>query len=191
MAISNPGAFCYYIEHDAPDASSPRITSRKGYFNVDPIITIPARTPFFPSDTPSPVDPLDDVSSGAVLSKPAKLTLDSLIILSVFGKWMGRTTDWEPHFAEASRRGYNMLHWAPLQQRGGSGSPYSIYDQLVYDKEILKDVEAKDGGLQEIEAVMKVAREKYGLGGITDVVLNHTAYDSKWLEEYPDSGESL
>lgn len=158
---------------------------------MDPIISLPARTPFFPSDTPSPVDPLKDVTSGAVLSKSAKLGLDSLIILSVFGKWMGKTDAWEPHFAEAQRRGYNMLHWAPLQQRGGSGSPYSIHDQLSYDAELLLDKGAKDGGLAEVEKVLSVAREKYGLGGVTDVVLNHTAYDSKWLEEYPDSGMSL
>jgi glycogen debranching enzyme len=84
-----------------------------------------------------------------------------------------------------------MLHWAPLQQRGASGSPYSIHDQLRYDQELLLDKEAKDGGLAEVEKVLGVAREKYGLGGVTDVVLNHTAYDSKWLEEYPESGMSL
>lgn len=83
-----------------------------------------------------------------------------------------------------------MLHWAPLQQRGSSGSPYSIYDQLVYDSAILVDPKAKDGGLKEIEQVVTLAREKYGLGGVTDVVLNHTAFDSLWLHEHPEAGES-
>lgn len=102
---------------------------------------------------------------------------------------MGKTTDWEKHFAEASRRGYNMLHWAPLQQRGASGSPYSIHDQLRYDPTLLVKPDTKDGGLEEIEGVLKVAREKYGLGGITDVVLNHTAYDSPWLQDHPEAGK--
>ena len=189
LPISAPGAFCYFIEHDGPHPNSPRVTGRKGYFNVDPIITLPARTPFFPPGASLPVNPLNDKSSGAILGKPAHLTIDGLIILSVLAKWMGPTTKWEAHFAEASRRGYNMLHWAPLQQRGGSGSPYSILDQMKFDATILKIPKAKDGGLAEIEGVVKLAKEKYGLGGVTDVVLNHTAFDSPWLEEHPEAGE--
>jgi len=189
LPISAPGAFCYYIEHDGPDPNSPRITGRKGYFNVDPIITLPARNPFFPSGAAPPTEPLDDTSSGAVLNKPVNLTLDGLIILSVLAKWMGPTSAWDAHFAEASGRGYNMLHWAPLQQCGGSGSPYSIYDQLKFDKAILENPGAKDGGLAEIASVLQLAKEKYGLGGVTDVVLNHTAFDSPWLEQHPEAGE--
>ncbi|KAK8847657.1 glycogen debranching enzyme [Kwoniella newhampshirensis] len=190
LPISAPGAFCYFIEYDGPDPSTPRITGRKGYFNVDPIVSLPQRTPFFPTDTTPTANPLNDASSGAVLPKSTNVPLDGLIILSVLAKWMGPTTDWEPHFAEASRRGYNMLHWAPLQQRGSSGSPYSIKDQLTYDKAILKNPDAKDGGLKEIEAVVKLAKEKYGLGGVTDVVLNHMAFDSPWLESHPEAGYS-
>lgn len=157
---------------------------------MDPVIRLPARTPFFPANASSPVEPLNDLSSGAVLPKTNSLTLDSLIILSVFGKWMGKTDEWEAQFAEASRRGYNMLHWAPLQQRGSSGSPYSIRDQLKYDPTLLLKADAADNGLGEIEAVLEVAREKYGLGGVTDVVLNHTAFDSPWLQEHPEAGKS-
>ena len=170
--------------------SGQRTTSSKGYFNVDPIITLPARTPFFPHDSAPQADLLKDESSGAVLEKTTHLSLDSLTILSVLAKWMGKTSAWDKHFSEASKRGYNMLHWAPLQQRGSSGSPYSIFDQLKYDSAILEDPKATDGGLAEITKAVTLAREKYGLGGVTDVVLNHTAFDSAWLEEHPEAGES-
>ena len=162
---------------------------RKGYFNVDPVISLPARTPFFPSGSVPPTNPMDEDSSGTVLDKPAQLTLDGIVILSVLAKWMGKTSGWDKMFSEASKRGYNMLHWAPLQQRGGSGSPYSIFDQLKYDEAILEDPQAKDGGLKEIEGAISLAREKFGLGAVTDVVLNHTAFDSPWLEEHPEAGE--
>ena len=191
LPISAPGAFCYYIEHDAPTPNAPRVTGRKGYFNVDPIINLPARTPFFPTNEPAPTGSLNDESSGAILQKTASLTLDGLVILSVLAKWMGQTKDWEKHFAEASRRGYNMLHWAPLQQRGGSGSPYSIFDQLQFDKFILVDKDAKDGGVAEVEKALQLAKAKYGLGGVTDVVLNHTAFDSPWLQHHPEAGSLI
>ena len=170
-------------------SGSDRVIGRKGYFNVDPIITLPARTPFFPFDSTPSSNPLNNASSGAVLEKPANLSLDSLAILSVLAKWMGKTSKWDAHFSEASHRGYNMLHWAPLQQRGSSGSPYSIYNQLRYDSAILTKPDAPDGGVAEIQAVVKLAREKYGLGGVTDVVLNHTAFDSPWLQEHPEAGK--
>ncbi|ODO11295.1 glycogen debranching enzyme [Cryptococcus amylolentus CBS 6273] len=189
LPIAAPGAFCYFIEYDSPSGKG-RIQGRRGYFNVDPIINLPARTPFFPDDSVTTINPLKDESSGAILPKNATLKLDSLIIISVLAKWMGKTDEWEPFFAEASRRGYNMLHWAPLQQRGISGSPYSIKDQLTFDPEILKNPEAKDGGLEEIEKVLAFAKEQYGLGGVTDVVLNHMAYDSPWLEQHPEAAYS-
>jgi glycogen debranching enzyme len=81
-----------------------------------------------------------------------------------------------------------MLHWAPLQQRGASGSPYSIKDQLRFDGAILEK-DGGDGGFEEVETALRVAKEKYGLGGITDVVLNHIAYDSPYLEEHPEAGQ--
>ncbi|WVN91067.1 glycogen debranching enzyme [Cryptococcus depauperatus CBS 7841] len=189
LPISAPGAFCYFIEYDSP-SSNHRVQGRPGYFNVDPIIHLPARTPFFPQDVTVVTNPLNDESSGAILPKDAALSLDGLTILSTLAKWLGTTDKWEPFFAESSRRGYNMLHWAPLQQRGESGSPYSIKDQLAFDKNILKNSDATDGGLQEIEDVMDFARKKYGLGGVTDIVVNHMAYDSPWLQEHPEAGYS-
>jgi glycogen debranching enzyme len=60
---------------------------------------------------------------------------------------------------------------------------------LVFDKAILVNSEAKDGGFAEIGQVLKLAKEKYGLGGVTDVVLNHIAYDSPYLVEHPEAGK--
>lgn len=183
LPISAPGAFCYYVEYDGWDGS--RTTGRRGYFNVDPIISLPARTPFNLDG-----DVLDDTLSAKVEKKNIAIPLDGLTILSIIAKWQGKVTEWDKHLAEASRRGYNMIHYTPLHVRGDSGSPYSIYDQLAFDPTLLTDPKAKDGGYAEICDTMRHARNKYGLGAVTDVVLNHTAHDSAWLEEHPEAGYS-
>lgn len=84
-----------------------------------------------------------------------------------------------------------MLHFTPLQTRGESGSPYSILDQLKFDPELFFDGAGQPGdGVEAIGAMIKKCREKYGLLSLTDVVLNHTANNSPWLEEHPESGTS-
>ena len=101
---------------------------------------------------------------------------------------MGPISEWHNLFAEAKDRGYNMLHWTPLQERGQSNSPYSIKDQLKYDHSNFDHARAFDGGKMQIEAVLKLAKEQYGLLSSTDVVLNHTASDSAWLLDHPEAG---
>lgn len=135
--------------------------------------------------------PLSPSEGGAkVQSTKVNLPLDGLAILTVVSKWMGPITGWREHFAEASDRGYTMLHWTPIQERGESDSPYSIRDQMRYDPSMFPGGDAGgDGGKAKIEEVLKIAREEYGLLALTDVVLNHTANDSPWLKEHPEAGE--
>jgi glycogen debranching enzyme len=199
LPISAPGAFCYFIEYDDVENPSVRKKSREGYFNVDPVITLPPRKPFFPA-TSGGVDPdfaassvLDNTEAGAIVSpgkaKQVPIPLDALAMLSIIAKWQGPMSGWDKHLAEASRRGYNFIHYTPLQERGESGSPYSILDQYKFDHELLTPG-STDGGVEETTKMMLHAKEKYGLGSVTDVVLNHTANNSPWLEEHPEAGES-
>ena len=67
-------------------------------------------------------------------------------------------------------------------ERGDSNSPYSIYDQHTFDPAIFPKGEA------DIEDLTKKMEGQYGLMGMTDVVWNHTANNSKWLEEHPEAG---
>lgn len=74
-----------------------------------------------------------------------------------------------------------MIHFTPLQERGESDSPYSIYDQLKWDPKIFPDQK------KAVEQIHKVLNEN-GLLSLTDVVWNHTANNSEWLKDAPDSG---
>ena len=113
------------------------------------------------------------------------LPLDALSIFSVISKFMGEyPTDWDKHLRGIGQRGYNMVHFTPLMERGSSNSPYSIYDQLQFDHVCFPNGEA-----DVAEMVAKMERE-HGLLGLTDVVWNHTADNSMWLQEHPEAGYS-
>ena len=184
LPISHAGAFKYWVEYSGSNGE--RITGREGFFNIDPILKSKARSPIL-SDDLKILPP----GEGAILSdKLVNVPLDGLAILTVVSKWMGPTEQWRPHFKEAKDRGYTMLHYTPLQQRGESDSPYSIRSQLDYDRTLFGTVVDQEEGRMRIEEVLTIARDEYGLLSLTDVVLNHTANDTPWLVDHPEAGFS-
>ncbi|WPH01558.1 glycoside hydrolase family 13 protein [Acrodontium crateriforme] len=126
-----------------------------------------------------------DVSPSLHVQKQ-RIPLDAISIISVLSKFMGKyPEDWERHLHGISERGYNMVHFTPLMMRGDSNSPYSIYDQHTFDKTIFPK------GEKDIENLMAKMENDYGILGLTDVVWNHTANNSKWLEEHPEVGYNI
>ena len=162
---------------------------REGYFNIDPILRTKARSPMMSSDS----IPLSPGQGGAILRDDIiNLPLSAVSMLSTVSKWMGPVSKWPEYFAEARDRGYNMLHWTPLQERGQSDSPYSIKDQLRYEPSMFDDGKVgEDGGVAQMEDLLRTAKEEFGLLNLTDVVLNHTANNSPWLQEHPEAGKNL
>ena len=126
-----------------------------------------------------------DVSPKLTLNKEP-LPLDALSIFSVISKFMGKyPDDWEKHLKGIGQRGYNMVHFTPLMARGDSNSPYSIYNQLEFDPICFP------AGEKDVAKMIDTMEKEYGLLGMTDVVWNHTANNSKWLEEHPESGYNV
>ena len=114
------------------------------------------------------------------------MPLDSLAIFSILSKFMGANPgEWNKHLNSIGQRGYNMVHFTPLMQRGDSNSPYSLYHQLTFDKEYFPR------GEEDLSDLIARMEHDYGLLAMTDVVLNHTANNSPWLEEHPESGYNL
>ena len=99
---------------------------------------------------------------------------------------MGKYPDqWDKHLHGIAQRNYNMVHFAPLMKRGVSNSPYSIYDQLQFDPDIFPD------GEDNIARMVSDMEQEHGLLSLTDVVWNHTASDSRWLEGHPEAGYNV
>ncbi|KAI4289061.1 MAG: hypothetical protein L6R35_001680 [Caloplaca aegaea] len=165
LPIHYAGAFAFYTTYvPLPDfssatASAPTPTKTETfYFDVSPKLTV----------------------NGAMLP------INSLSIFSVISKLMGEyPKDWERHLRGIGQRGYNMVHFTPLMERGSSNSPYSMYDQLNFDPACFPN------GEEDVAAMIKSAEKTHGLLGLTDVVWNHTANNSRWLEEHPEAGYNI
>jgi glycogen debranching enzyme len=114
------------------------------------------------------------------------LPLAALSVFSLISKFMGKyPSDWESHIKGISGRGYNMIHFTPLQHRGLSNSPYSIYDQLAWDPECFPH------GEKDVAKLVYSMENDHGLLGLIDVVWNHTAHNGKWLQEHPEVGYNM
>ncbi len=185
LPISHAGAFVYWVEYDGTDG---RVKGREGYFNIDPILRVKARTSILDSKS----RPLPYPQGGTLTDESINIPLDGLVILTAVSKWMGPIDSWKPFLQESKERGYNMIHYTPLQQRGESNSPYSIADQMAYDRELFEDSwsGSADKGTKRVKEFLTMAKEDYGLLSLTDVVLNHTANNSSWLQDHPEAGFS-
>lgn len=113
------------------------------------------------------------------------LPLDSLAIFSVISKWLGPAENWDIHMKYIAEKGYNMVHFTPMMHRGASNSPYSIYDQLAFDPE------AFPNGTKDVVAIVEKMEKEHKLLSLTDVVWNHTAHNSLWLQSHPEAGYNL
>ncbi|CCH63012.1 hypothetical protein TBLA_0J00110 [Henningerozyma blattae CBS 6284] len=153
LKIYKPGPYCFYLSfrNDAEELE----TTRRFYFIVPPSLTINGKF----------------------------LQLNSIAMQSVISKWLGNdiNKDWNKIFQTISDKKYNMIHFTPLQSRGESNSPYSIYDQLLFDP-------THFNSLDDVIKMVNNLHENYNMLSLTDIVFNHTANNSDWLRDHPDSG---
>ena len=115
-----------------------------------------------------------------------QMPMAALSIFSLISKFMGNyPTDWQKHLKGISARGYNMIHFTPLQVRGSSNSPYSIANQLGWDPACFPR------GEQDIAELIESMEKDHGMLALSDVVWNHTANNSEWLQEHPEVGYNV
>ena len=129
-------------------------------------------------------------SSSAPASNDSQviLPLDGICILTVIPKWLPTLSRWPEFFRTFADSGYNMVHFAPVSSRGISNSPYSIYDQLSISSDLFEEKLTEEKKHQIINNMLRKIHSEYGILSITDVVWNHTACNSFWLQEHPEAG---
>ncbi|KAF5023676.1 hypothetical protein F66182_4242 [Fusarium sp. NRRL 66182] len=169
IPIHQPGAYAFYTTYaELPDLKKELQDNSEQKENLK-------KTPLYYIDV-APRLKLD--------GRP--LPLPALSIFSVISKFMGKyPNDWERHLHGISDRGYNMIHFTPLQVRGVSNSPYSLFDQLGWDSACFP------AGEEDVQKMVDSLERNHSLLSLTDIVLNHTANNTKWLEEHPEAGYNL
>ncbi|TPX46489.1 hypothetical protein SeMB42_g03671 [Synchytrium endobioticum] len=178
IAITRSGVFQYHVNYTTPDGQH-AVSETTGSYIVEPRLYVP-----YPIDKKNP-----NLSPGKTLLIP----LDGIVVITVIPKWLPPVSRWPDFFSSFADAGYNMVHFAPVNTRGCSNSPYSIYNQLTISNDLFEgDDILNEGEKEEILAKMiDRAREDFGILCVTDVVWNHTACNSAWLHQHPEAGYNL
>lgn len=114
------------------------------------------------------------------------IPLDAVRCQTVLTKLLGPIHTWESKLRVAKESGYNMIHFTPIQELGGSKSAYSLRNQLRVNPHFAAGKGAKVI-FDDVDKIVKKCRQEWGVASICDIVLNHTANESDWLIAHPDA----
>lgn len=136
------------------------------------------------------VEPTIRVGGGEELPRRT-IALDAIRCQTVLTKCLGPLPTWEQKLLVAKQSGYNMVHFTPVQELGGSNSAYSIRDQRKVNPTFADPARpGLEPTFDDVERVIAKMRREWGIASICDIVLNHTANESKWIYEHPDASYS-
>ncbi|KAK8374371.1 hypothetical protein O3P69_011987 [Scylla paramamosain] len=125
------------------------------------------------------VDPTLIVGTNEVLQQ------DCVQCQTVLSKNLGPLPDWEQRLQVAHESGYNMIHFTPIQELGDSNSSYSLKDQHKLNIEF--QIPDNEFTFDDVEVLIKKMKQEWKMLSLTDIVLNHTANETPWLQEHPES----
>ncbi|KAA6394530.1 MAG: glycogen debranching enzyme [Streblomastix strix] len=147
------------------------------------------------------VEPLFDIRGVAT---PAS----GLAIQTVFASCLGPIQTWLPEdppiqtvddptriVADCSLKsvieaGYNMLHFAPINELGKSRSAYCLRNQLVLEPSVF-GYDANENRINRLKKLLYRLEKEYGVLSMVDVVWNHTSTDSPWVTAHPEATYNL
>lgn len=118
-----------------------------------------------------------------------KIELNDIILHTVLVKCLGPFEDWEKRLEVAHKCGYNLIHFTPVQELGESNSSYSIKDHLRLNPNL--STNNKIFNLENLADFISNMEKNWNMLSIVDVVWNHVANNSEWIEEYTDAGYNL
>ncbi|KAK0167033.1 hypothetical protein PV327_004482 [Microctonus hyperodae] len=147
---------------------------------------------YYASD-PQSENGLKAIASGYLLVEPELrvgksqeiLPLDCIQCQTVLSKCLGPFSTWEEKLLVSRNSGYNMIHFTPIQQLGGSQSGYSLSDQLKLNSSFHDNID-EPTTFDDVETLISKMRNDWNVLSICDIVLNHTANESSFLVAHPE-----
>lgn len=120
------------------------------------------------------------------------VNINSLRILTVLARSLGKIDTWEDFIKSQKKLGYNTIHFTPIQEYGVSRSHYSLADQLNLDDWFFEDTSlTKEKRFNKLKSVIKNMQDRLGMIFFIDIVLNHTAENSEWIKSHPEATYNL
>uniref|UniRef100_W5KD30 Glycogen debranching enzyme n=1 Tax=Astyanax mexicanus TaxID=7994 RepID=W5KD30_ASTMX len=117
------------------------------------------------------------------------LPLDCISIQTYLAKCLGPLDEWLDRLRVAKETGYNMIHFTPLQTLGESRSCYSLADQLELNPDFSPP--GQNYTWTDVGNLVEKMKKEWDMLCITDVVYNHTAANSVWIQKHPECGYNL
>lgn len=168
--------------HDLPITSDHQ-DSISSSFNWSAILTLEIAGTF--SFICSTSENNNEIWQAFVIVEPEiKIPLNSIRCQTVLSKNLGPLKEWRKRLTISKESRYNMIHFTPIQELGGSNSAYAIKDQHKLNP-IYK------ANLDDVKKEVDFMEKKWNTLSITDIVLNHTADDSLWIKEHPECGYNV
>lgn len=111
----------------------------------------------------------------------------ALSVQTDFGRCIGYVQDWLKNLKPISNLGYKMIHLPPFQEIGQQ-SQYSIEDQLSVSHELFPNDFPEEKRWETFKNTVSEIEKQLNIVFMSDVVLNHTSRNSKWICEHPECG---
>jgi starch synthase (maltosyl-transferring) len=105
-------------------------------------------------------------------------------IYNLFPLLAGPFGDWQPHLERAAAMGFDWVFVNPIQRPGRSQSLYSVADYFQINRAFL-DPGSRKSPDDQVRDMVKQA-ERQGLRMMIDLVINHSAVDSRLTREHPE-----
>jgi len=113
-----------------------------------------------------------------------RLPLDSVCCQTVLTKSLGLFPDWKARLRVAKESGYNMIHFTPIQELGKSNSAYALKDQHTLSPAY--SPLGQQYTLNDVSSLVRYMKEEWDILSLTDLVFNHTANESPWIQQHPE-----
>lgn len=136
-----------------------------------------------------------EVGSGYINVEPEILLgeeavpLECIQCVTVLSKCLGPHGSWLDRLAPTKESGYNAIHFSPVQELGNSGSCYCLRDQLKLNPTFAE--EQNPMSWEQLSKIVSTLRTEWKMLTICDIVLNHSANESQWLQLHPECTYNL